>query len=107
APFSSRGPTMSHSTNPLTGAVVYDNLAKPDLVAPGTRIVSLERDNNYLVTNYPAIHVDGIKTNGRYMMLSGTSMSAAVVSGAVALMLQANPSLTPNQVRAILLYTAQ
>ncbi len=107
APFSSRGPTLSHSTNPITGAVVYDNLAKPDLVAPGTRIVSLERDNNYLVTSYPTIHVDGTKTNSRYMMLSGTSMSAGVVSGAVALMLQANPSLTPNQVKAILMYTAQ
>ena len=107
APFSSRGPTLSHSTNPITGTVVYDNLAKPDLVAPGARIVSLERDNNYLVTTYPAIHVDGTKTNSRYMMLSGTSMSAGVVSGAAALMLQANPSLTPNQVKAILMYTAQ
>jgi hypothetical protein len=107
APFSSRGPTLSHTTDPKTGAVTYDNLAKPDLVAPGARIVSLERDNNYLVTTYPALHVDGTKTNGRYMMLSGTSMSTGVVSGAVALMLQANPSLTPNQVKAILMYTAQ
>jgi subtilisin family serine protease len=42
-----------------------------------------------------------------YMSLSGTSMSAPVVSGTVALMLQANPSLTPNAVKAILQYTAQ
>ena len=107
APFSSRGPTLSHSIDPVTGAPVYDNLAKPDLVAPGARIVSLERDNNYLVAHFPAIHVDGTKSNSRYMMLSGTSMSAGVVSGAVALMLQANPSLAPNQVKAILMYTAQ
>jgi len=107
APFSSRGPTLSHTTDPLSGAVTYDNLAKPDLVAPGARIVSLERDNNYLVTTYPALHVDGTRTNSRYMMLSGTSMSTGVVSGAVALMLQANPSLTPNQIKAILMYTAQ
>src|SRR5206468_12851040 len=107
SPFSTRGPTLSHTTVPLTGAVTYDNLAKPDLVAPGARIVSLERDNNYLVTTYPALHVDGTRTNSRYMMLSGTSMSTGVVSGAVALMLQANPSLTPNQVKAILMYTAQ
>jgi subtilase family protein len=107
APFSSRGPTLSHSTDPLTGAPVYDFLAKPDLVAPGVRVVSLERDGNYLVKTYSVLHTDGSKSNSRYMMLSGTSMSAGVVSGAVALMLQANPSLTPNMVKAILMYTAQ
>ena len=107
APFSSRGPTLSHASDPLTGAVTYDLLAKPDLVAPGARLVSLERDYNNLVKTYPALHVAGTKTNGKYMMLSGTSMSAAVVSGTVALMLQANPSLTPNMVKAILMYTAQ
>jgi subtilisin family serine protease len=40
------------------------------------------------------------------MSLSGTSMSAPVVSGTVALMMQANPTLTPNEVKAILQYTA-
>src|SRR5207302_152427 len=39
--------------------------------------------------------------------LSGTSMSAPVVAGTVALMMQANPNLTPNGVKAILQYTAQ
>jgi hypothetical protein len=42
-----------------------------------------------------------------YMVLSGTSMSAPVVSGTVALMLQANPNLTPNLIKAILQYTAE
>jgi len=42
-----------------------------------------------------------------YLSLSGTSMSAPVVAGTVALMLQANPKLTPNLVKAILQYTAQ
>jgi serine protease AprX len=109
APYSSRGPTMSRSIDPVTGAVTYDNLAKPDVVAPGFRIVSLERYQNTIVTAYPMLHVDtgSVNNKSRYMFLSGTSMSTGVVSGAVALMMQANPSLTPNMVKAILMYSAQ
>jgi serine protease AprX len=110
APFSSRGPTRSRSIDPVTGQIVYDNLPKPDLVAPGTRIVSLEHYNNAIVTAHPELHVNtGSNVNylSRYMLLSGTSMATPVVSGTVALMLQANPSLNPTQVRAILMYSAQ
>jgi serine protease AprX len=109
AKYSSSGPTRSRSIDPVTGAVVYDNLAKPDLVAPGVRVVSLESPNNALVTAHPELHVDtgNVNPRCRYMMLSGTSMSAAVVSGTAALMKQANPSLTPNQVKALLMYAAQ
>ena len=109
APFSSRGPTMSHTTDPLTGVVTYDYVVKPDLVAPGARLVALERYQNYLVSTFPVLHVDtgNVSNKSRYMILSGSSMSTGVVSGAVALMLQANPGLTPNLVKSILMYSAQ
>src|SRR5207245_10061590 len=109
APYSSRGPTLSHSTDPLTGVVTYDDLIKPDLVAPGHRIISLERDKNLIVTVFPALHVDtgnNVNKESRYMILYGTSMSAGVVSGAAALMLQANPGLTRSGVAPALLYRA-
>ena len=45
--------------------------------------------------------------NEPYLSLSGTSMASPVVSGTIALMLQANPALTPNLVKAILQFTAE
>ena len=89
APYSSRGPTR------------YDFGAKPDVVAPGSRIVSLEAPKSYLTSTYPGWHVAGSGTNA-YFRLSGTSMASAVVSGGVALLLDAEPDLTPAQVRIAL-----
>jgi hypothetical protein len=109
AAFSSRGPTRSYAPNPSTGEPIHDNLAKPDLVAPGAGIISLESPDNTLVRYFPHIHVGmrGDNARSRYMRLSGTSMSAGAVSGAAALVLQANPSLTPNLTRAVLSWSAQ
>ena len=86
APYSSRGPTR------------YEFAVKPDVVAPGTRIVSLEAQNSYISTTYPQWHIAGSGKNA-YIRLSGTSMSTAVVSGGAALLLSAQPSLTPGQVK--------
>ena len=96
-PYSSRGPTR------------IDYAAKPDLVAPGTGIVSLSNPDSLFYTTQAAYLLKGTgnPANKPYLSLTGTSMAAPVVSGTVALMLQANPNLTPNLVKAILQYTAQ
>jgi serine protease AprX len=97
AGFSSRGPTA------------IDLAAKPDLVAPGVGIESLSDPSSaFYTTQSPYLLAGTVPTTYLpYLSQSGTSMAAPVVSGTVALMLQANPSLTPNQVKAILQYTAQ
>lgn len=89
ADYSSRGPTA------------YEFAVKPDVVAPGTRIVSLEAFKSYLSTTYPQWHIAGGSTNA-YMKLSGSSMATGVVAGGVALLLQAEPSLKPSQVKTAL-----
>jgi serine protease AprX len=97
AGYSSRGPT----------AVDFE--AKPDLVAPGTGMVSLSDPTSSFYTSKSAYLLTGTRDPGYkpYLSLSGTSMASPVVAGTVALMLQANPTLTPNLVKALLQYTAQ
>jgi serine protease AprX len=95
APYSSAGPTA------------FDFEAKPDLVAPGTGTVSLAAAGSTFAATKADYLVLGLNKMPVYLALSGTSMAAPVVSGTVALMLQANPNLTPNLIKAILQYTAQ
>jgi serine protease AprX len=75
--------------------------AKPDIVAPGRRIVSLRAVGSTLDRVLPD-RVMPAANGSSYFRLSGTSMSTAVASGVVALLLQQRPSLTPDQVKAIL-----
>jgi serine protease AprX len=97
AAFSSLGPTA------------YDHAAKPDLVAPGVGIYSLSSPGSTLYARWQDYLLPGSESAPYmpYLSLSGTSQAAPVVAGTVALMLQANPSLTPNAVKAILQYTAE
>jgi len=90
-----------------SGPTYIDHAAKPDLVAPGTGSVSLAVPGSHLFNANPLARVNGSLGLPVYLSLTGTSMAAPHVSGVVALMLQANPSLTPNLIKAILQYTAQ
>ncbi len=94
ASYSSKGPTT------------LDHICKPDITAPGNRQVSLRVAGSTLDTTYPQYEIAPTSGTAMYYELSGTSMATPIVSGAVALMLQQSPSLTPDQVKARLMKTA-
>lgn len=79
--FTSRGPTAA------------DGLAKPDVVAPGAHVVSLQAPGSAIAANVPT------SMTGGYRKGSGTSMAAAVVSGAAALLIGGDPSITPDRLK--------
>jgi serine protease AprX len=86
--FSSSGPTSP------------DGWVKPDLVTSGRSVVSLAAPGSTVYNNNPSGRIGPANFVG-----SGTSFSAAIVSGAAALVLADNPGLTPNQLKARLLGT--
>ncbi|MEN9934508.1 MAG: hypothetical protein RLZZ387_1087 [Chloroflexota bacterium] len=104
APYSSRGPTESA-------------FVKPDVVVPASRTIAPVPDDSASALAIPEARIEekgdvdygiGKPLNKHtYYQLSGTSMAAAQVSGIVALMLQANPAMTNEQVKHRLLATAR
>jgi serine protease AprX len=87
--YSSRGPTR------------FDMGVKPDVAAPGNKLISLEANRAYLPVTYSFLHKAGSGPNA-YMQLSGTSMATPTVSGGVALLLQGTPNMIPAQVKMAL-----
>lgn len=87
-----------------TGPTRFDRLIKPDLVAPGTRIRSLLAPDSTLGRAHPELVIDTGRTP--QLELSGTSMAAAVVSGAAALVLEAAPATSQSELRRRLQKTA-
>jgi serine protease AprX len=87
--FSSVGPTAA------------DGWVKPDLVASGRSVISVAAPGSTVYNTYPSARVG----SGNFVG-SGTSFSAAITSGAAALVVSDNPGLTPNQLKARLLGTA-
>jgi serine protease AprX len=100
ADYSSRGPTW------------YDGYAKPDVVAPGTMLVSDANVSSFLYQRLVGNRVTA-KNGAQMLQLSGTSMAAGVASGVAALVIESNQQagyrssvMTPNLVKAILQYSA-
>ena len=103
ATYSSKGPSA------------VDHIVKPDIVAPGNgRVSTLPSTTATLYANNASTAVPKnyyqvgatSSASSNYYRLSGTSMATPEVSGAIALMLQKNSSLTPDQVKARLMKTA-
>jgi subtilisin family serine protease len=93
ATFSSKGPT-------------HDERTKPDVSAPGSNVVS--SINSFTTESFTS--VANTTFNGRtyhFAAFSGTSMASPATAGVVALMLEANPTLSPKQIMEILKATAR
>lgn len=82
--------------------VTQDGFRKPELLTPGRGIVSTIDSNSYLYDTYPDKVVDK-----EYFDLSGTSMSAGVMSGVAALVLERRPDWTPGELKCTLITTSR
>ena len=94
-----------HDDVPTTwssSGITQDGFSKPELLAPGRGIVSAVDTSSYLYNTYSS---GIVKTN--FFRLSGTSMSAGVMSGVAALVLQRHPDWAPGQLKCVLIDTSK
>ena len=102
------GATDTRGTNSLSDDVIPSFSSQglgarlPDIVAPGVHVPSLRVPGSYIDTQYASTGA----INTRLFRGSGTSQAAAFVSGAVAQLLQANPTYTPDKIKQALRGTA-
>ncbi|MBC8103877.1 MAG: S8 family peptidase, partial [Cytophagales bacterium] len=95
------------------GPAAIDATMKPDLVAPGNKVVSLRAPGSWIDTNQPQTQVptseylSNPEGESAYARFSGSSMAAPAVAGAAAILLQVNPRLSPSGVKAALMASAQ
>jgi serine protease AprX len=79
-----------------------DGFRKPEVMAPGARLVSTLTPGSAYAGQCPTCIVDG-----QYLRLGGTSMAAGVVSGAAAILAQVHPDWTPSQIKGALIHTSR
>jgi subtilisin family serine protease len=105
---------IASNGNPVGGGIAsfssigprYDEVLKPEIAAPGVSIAS--SISSYTDANYTT--VSSIQFNGRtypFARYSGTSMAAPMVTGVIALILEANPYLSAEQIKSIIIETAR
>ncbi len=95
--------TLADDTVPNFSAAAKTGSARhPDFVAPGAHLQGLRVPNSFIDANVAGTAL----LDGRFMRGSGTSESAAITSGAVALILDKYPNATPDQVKRLIMTTA-